>query len=330
MQDALTTSPSAHKDRSGAIVAFGVLELLIALGCVAMICFTLIAVLIRPPATSAAMPPGYPPGYPPPAASLAIAALYYLGIAVVFGWLGVGSILARRWARTLSLALGWIWLVSGTIGGLFSLLLLPRIFAAMPKTGGPDMTGVAVGCAVAVIVPVLILLPIAFVLFYGGRNVRATFEARDPHPRWTDRCPFPVLVLALLAAFAVLPCALSALHPAFPFFGRLLTGAPGAAAMLLFALLQAALAWGLYKLRPAAWWGYLALWLVSVVSSVITFSRGLNWEELLRASGQPDNPMFRQVMIGMFQGPFFITVLVVLSLAFLGYLLWIKRYFRTS
>jgi hypothetical protein len=56
-------------------------------------------------------------------------------------------------------------------------------------------------------------------------------------------------------------------------------------------------------------------------------SRGLNWEELLRASGQPDNPIFRQVMIGMFQGPFFVTVLVVLSLAFLGYLLWIKRYF---
>jgi hypothetical protein len=196
------------------------------------------------------MPAGMPPGYPPPAASVAMGALFYLGIAVVFGWLGVGSILARRWARTLSLALGWIWLLSGLVGGLFSLVLLPRIFAAMPQTGGPDMTGVAMGCAIAVIVPVLILLPLAFVLFYRGRNVRATFEARDPHPRWTDRCPFPVLVLALLAAFAVLPCALNALHPAVPLFGRLLTGPPGAAAMLLFALLQVALAWGLYKLRP--------------------------------------------------------------------------------
>src|SRR5262249_23133452 len=57
--------------------------------------------------------PAYPP---PPAANVAVAAFFYLGIAVVFGWLGGGTILARRWARTLNLALGWVWLVTGAVG----------------------------------------------------------------------------------------------------------------------------------------------------------------------------------------------------------------------
>jgi hypothetical protein len=113
MQEAMTPVPPIHQDRSGALVAFGVLELLLALGCVAMACLTLLAILAQPAASFATVgvrgagtiSPAYPP---PPAASVAMAAFFYLGIAVVFGWLGVGAILARRWARTLNLALGWI------------------------------------------------------------------------------------------------------------------------------------------------------------------------------------------------------------------------------
>jgi hypothetical protein len=66
---------------------------------------------------------------------------------------------------------------------------------------------------------------------------------------------------------------------------------------------------------------------VSSFSSVLTFARGVDWAELLRASGQPDNPVVRQMMTGLFQGPAFLTAAAVFGAAFLGYLIWIKRYF---
>jgi hypothetical protein len=119
----------------------------------------------------------------------------------------------------------------------------------------------------------------------------------------------------------------SSFHPLYPFFGRLLTGPPAAAIFLAFAVLEAALAWGLYRLRPAAWWARLGLWLVNGSSSAITFYRGVDWQQVLQASGQPDNPMARQMLDVMFQGPYFLILIAIVAVAFLGYLLCVRRYF---
>ena len=47
-----------------------------------------------------------------------------------------------------------------------------------------------------------------------------------------------------------------------PLFGVFVSGAAGAAVILLLALVLAYLAWGTYRLRMAAWWGMLLLWIV--------------------------------------------------------------------
>ncbi len=288
--------PVPYKDRSSALVAFGILELLFALGCLFFIGTLLVSTRLHPA--------NMPPGYSPP--NLALASMVYLVGAVAFAWLGVGSILARRWARALSLAVGWLWLAFGVVVGVFLLVLAPRIFAAMPALPSSGARAGALGCLALTWTIPFLLLPLALVLFYGGRNVRRTCEARDPQPRWTDRCPVPVLALALMSAVAIPTLILSSLHPAFPFFGRTLTGPPAAAALLVLAALEAAVAWGLYRLRPAAWWGRLALWLFSGVSSFFIFYRGMDWEAAFRASGQPDNPAVRQMMTGVFHDPLFL------------------------
>jgi len=304
----------AYRDRNGALVAFGILELLLGLACLAFVAMVLLAGQVRLPNS------------PSPRASLIPASLTYLVLAIAFDWLGVRSILARRWARTLSLIAGWFWLVSGVVGGAFMLYFMPRMLASMPAVQ-PEARAAGLGCVAAVWGLGFLLLPLGFVLFYGSRNVRATCEARDPRPRWTDRCPAPVLALALMSAFAAVSFVVYSFRPAFPVFGRLWTGAPGALLFLLLALLEAAVAWGLYRLRPAAWWGRLGLWLLNGGSTAYTFHRGVDWPQILRASGQPENPATLQMLQGLFAGPYFVALMVAVGVAFIGYLLWVRKYF---
>jgi len=48
-----------------------------------------------------------------------------------------------------------------------------------------------------------IVLPGGLILVYQSRHTKATCEARDPVPRWTDACPLPVLALSLMLGFGV-------------------------------------------------------------------------------------------------------------------------------
>jgi len=308
------STSSAYRDRTGGLIAFGILELLVALVCLAFIALMLTAGRVRLP------------NAPSPQPSLIPAALTYLVAAIVFGCLGVGSILARRWARTLSLIVGWFWLLVGVVGGVFMVFFLPRMMAAMPGMEA-GVHAAVLGCTAAFWGVALLLLPLLFVIFYGSRNVRATCEARDRLPRWTDRCPAPVLALALMSAFAAVSFVVYSFHPAFPVFGRLLTGAPGAVVFLVIAVLEAAVAWGLYHLRPAAWWGRLGLWLLNGASTTYTFHRGVDWAQALRASGQPENPATLHMLQSLFAGPHFLALLAAVGVAFIGYLLWVRKYF---
>jgi len=42
---------------------------------------------------------------------------------------------------------------------------------------------------------VYLLVPLLLATCYQGKHVRATVNWLDPQPRWTDRCPLPVLAL---------------------------------------------------------------------------------------------------------------------------------------
>lgn len=317
-----------YTDRSGALAAFGVVQILIALGCLALVAFVvgMAGVMAR---RGVVLPSG---ARPMGLRQAALSSAVYLFAAVAFAWLGAGSILARRWARTLTLILAWFWLVTGVFTLLATLLLLtgPGIFAiAVPGTQGPG--GVFVlGCVGVFLFLFFVLLPGVFVLFYRSPDVRATCEARDPVVRWTDRCPAPVLALSLAFAVNVIYFPLSLFYGSvFPVFGVFLSGLPGIGLRLALAVICGMIAVGLYRLQPTAWWCVLGVWIVGFASAAVTFRSPANWRELYRQMGFPPEQVetSAQLLSHMLTNGKMLALLVAGLVAALSYLLWIRRYF---
>lgn len=255
--------------------------------------------------------------------------LFYALIAVWFIWMGIGSIKARRWARALSLVSSWTWLISGIIGLVFMLILLPDMYDQMGKSGlmpqniAVIMEYVTIGFTAVFYV----IIPGVLVLFYGSRNVKATCEFYDSRVRWTDKCPLPVLALSLLFVF----WAGSMLFIGFygwviPFFGFILSGIAGAGVALVAMLLLVYTAWGTYRLNIKAWWCAVLLSIAWGISTGITFSR-VSLMDLYEKMNFPAEQLDIIKQTGMPQNSTMALLSGLWIVVFLGYLLYTKKYF---
>ncbi len=65
---------------------------------------------------------------PPQVGQMILCVLFYVLLATWFIWMGIGSILTRRWARALLLIFSWFWLICGATGMAFLLLIMPGMF----------------------------------------------------------------------------------------------------------------------------------------------------------------------------------------------------------
>ena len=312
-------SADASADRSTGLLVFGILSILQGLFAALMVPFTIVtAVALK---KMAAADPAAPS-----AAMMLPSALVYTGVAVAQIWLGVGSIRARRWARALLLVGSCIVLVSGSLGLVFMAAFMPRLYAQMQGVAALPAAMVTVMQVVTfgTLLMFYVALPGAYVWFFASPHTRATCERRDPRERWTDRCPLPVLALSLLAAGgAVSLPALAAYRWALPCFGAILSGGAGAAFALGLLLALAGIAWGAYRLRPAAWWAALALLLGWSVSTGLTFMRR-PLVEYYAAMGMPTEQL---AMMAQLPGGWMVGATALWVVAGLGYLLWVRRYF---
>jgi hypothetical protein len=179
----------------------------------------------------------------------------------------------------------------------------------------------------ATVLVIYILVPGIFVLFYQSKHVWATCQARDPKIRWTDKAPLPVIALSLCLAFgaAYMPT-MAAYNFTIPLFGKMIQGMPGAAVCLAMSLINAILAYQLYKLRPAAWWATLIFFGLGSLSSLVTFSR-IHMVDLYKAMNMPEKQL--EMMRPML--PLMERMIPWGTAASMGaalvYLLWIRRYF---
>jgi hypothetical protein len=264
--------------------------------------------------------------------SVVAGSLLYAGIAAVFIWAGVGSVRLRRWCRPIMVTLSWTWLLSGLVGLVFWILVLPdlpqAIQAAQPSEPPleSDVVLAVSLIASAIILVVYVALPIAFLWFYHDRSVRATLEAHDPGPAWTDRCPLPILALSLsLVALGV--SALTGLaYGIFPVFGVLLSGAPAAGAIVLLAAVCVWLARETYRLRMSGWWGTVLLTLLIVASGVVTLTT-TDLATLYRAAGFPQEEIDLLARLGGAGGGTTMLVLILLGAGTLAYMIYARRYF---
>ena len=317
---ALPVQPD-YKDRSTGLIVFGILGILMGMGCALIAPIAYFGPAIAAARTGAAVDHH---------TAFAGAALYG-GLAVAFIWLGIGSILARRWARAIILCLSWFTLIIGLVALPAEYFALGSIGSHL-QPGGRPMAPAALflvrTITLATTSIIYIVIPGVAVLFYRSRHVRHTCEVRDPMTRWTDRCPLPVLALVLIKTFsaAMLLLIFPVYGHAYPLAGLVLQGLParilwiGVAAFMLYA------AWGFYRLDLRVWWiyliGSLALW----ASSLITFAR-IGIIEYYRQTGMPERQL-EQLTNNPLLGP---NLLVILSgasmLAYAAYLLFVKRYF---
>ncbi len=311
-----------YKDRTVGLIVFGCVEVLIGGLCALMAPLALVGTMVQPPGAPSTDVRMVIPGM-----------IFYCLAAVFFIWVGIGSILARRWARALILVCSWFWLIGGVMGMAMLIWMLPHMFDQMPpgQQVPPGVllaiqiiTGGMAGCF-------YVLLPLAFVLFYRSEHVWATCQAADPRVRWTDRCPLPVLALVVLFAYGA-SCMVWVpfFNSVIPWFGGFLDGAAGASVVFGVAVVEIYLVWGLYHRRIAAWWVALLSVVLGSVSVVLTMAR-TDFIELYERMGIPAEQLDMMKQMGMFE-----TISsawwagIPMAVAAVGYLLYVKRYFRVE
>ena len=312
------------KDRRTGLVLFGILE--IAIG-------SLFALMLPFVALITMLSGEFSPVAGSTNLRLVIPTLtFYIVIAVTFVSLGNGSCHCKRWARTLSLMVGWIWLITGVLSLVAWIFIAPRIFGSLAVDDDQfaRILSLVTVISTAVLAFLYVILPGAFVLFYRSAAVKATCERRDPHLSWTEKVPEPVLMLSLGHAFlAYFLLWLAAYNWAIPFFGVILTGVSGATVVLPTVVLSAWLARAVYLRKPWSWWAALGLAVIMTVASTVTLMK-VDILELYEAMDYPADQieMLRELGIG---GHWLgLWPLVLFNVVYVGYLLYAKRHFTAS
>jgi hypothetical protein len=222
------------------------------------------------------------PGMPPKRAiDLVPGMAMYFGLAAGAIALGIGAIRVRRWIRPLILCLATIWLIAGICGVVMGAISIPQMMsvmqAASAKTGGPGIArGMAIGMAVGSLgfmSVFYILVPALLILAFRGRDVQATLEYFDPHPRWTDGVPLIVLGLSLSCMMGALGALISMPHGLFFFFGTALFGWPGRAILGILCVLLIVMGWLVYRRSMVGWWLMVISSIVLPASWIITLMR---------------------------------------------------------
>ena len=118
-----------------------------------------------------------------PEALIPAGVAFYLLPAVALIWLGVGSILARRWAWALTVILSWFWLIVGLGVVLAQIVFAPTISRIIKHHYGkisPEGACEIQFSSLATMVVVCVLIPLAFLAFYQRATVLATCHWRRP------------------------------------------------------------------------------------------------------------------------------------------------------
>ncbi len=306
------------KDRSVGLILFGAIQIF--LGCLS-------ALII--PLTLLPLLAGAPPGVPTNMQTMIPVIGVYGLLAAIFVTLGIGSIRARRWARALTLVLAWMWLVMGSVSLLVMCFVMPKMFSQMAAQEQipPEVMIVMQVVMLGTMGCIYFVVPGAFVLFYQSPHVKATCEWKDPHVRWTDRCPLPVLALSLMLGLGAATMPLSLVYGrVMPLFGILVKGVPAILVILGMVVLAGYLAWGSYRLKMSAWWTMLALYSILGVSTLVTFSR-ISMIDYYREINLPEEQVKMIQKTGMLEGMNMPVMMGAGCARFVGYLLWVRRYF---
>jgi hypothetical protein len=322
---------STYTDRGTGLMVFGVFQII--LGCLAALMVPLAALgaFMSHLAPGGAMRPG----------QFVSSVSTYAFMAVALLGLGIGSVQMKRWARALTLVTSWYWLIMGALVTVLLTAVLPvtmRSALGQMKQSGPNAPSPEVSTAVMAVMLTLIIIfmafflvvvPIAFVVFYSRNDVAETCRHRDPVERWTDRAPLPVLFASVVLFTGAMYLLLTGISmPMFPFFGRYLTGIAGAAGLLAMGALDIYLAIALFRLQAVAWWIATFTLAMRLFSMALTYAKA-DMMTAYSKMGMSDAQLQMMNSSPMLRGHVLLWWSLLSMVFFFGYLVWLKRYFKT-
>lgn len=318
--------PIEYPDRSTGLTVFGIILVILGLMCLLIVPFTLLSIIIARK-TSSVMPAGV---------YVMSIGTYVLAAGILIA-LGVGSIRKKRWGRNLTLVVSWLWLIYGSISLIMITIALPAGFAAgfhAAAAKNPNAPPLPAGIAAVILTMIVaffavlfVVVPIIFVLFYRRNDVEATCNRLDPKPSWTEQVPLPVLAASLICAVGALYYfQISVTIPVFPFFGKYLTGVAASATCMGLAVLEAFLSVALFRKQIAAWWIAVSVSVFRLVALALTVPKA-NLLEVYSKMGYSSAQIQMIQSSGLYRSGGLLWAGVLFLTLFLGYLLYIKRYF---
>jgi len=321
------TPTTPYPDRRGWLIAFGVIEILIAV-------FSLLVLVLEVFAVLSLHPESLPQqGSISPTAAMVIGAVFYGVIAALFLTVGVGSIRCENWARITMLVVSGLWLGFGILGTLMISLMLPTILRQQPGIA-LESRHLVVTVMFGVMGFFMILLPAVFLIFYSRKSVKATCLKAEhgPAPAGTEvpraKTPVAVVVLAVWLGLGALAVVAYPIARATVVFGRVLHGPPALGVLLASSVLSGYAAWSIYRRRFVGW--ALALFIVVFGSAswVTTIARH-SLLDLNREMG-----LNEQQMRIYQQFPLMLTIMETVSLVvlvgLLVFILYCKKYFSRT
>ncbi|MCP4545061.1 MAG: hypothetical protein GY835_01190 [bacterium] len=255
-------------------------------------------------------------------------AILLFTLAAVSIVLGIGTMRARRWARALQLIFSITGLLVMILCGGMSILIFRVIINSPESTFGQFYSAEEIAAVFPVVVVfsvIGVLVPLAYLLFFRRAAVKATCERLNPQPDWSDRCPLPVLTLCkllLLSAFSMMLLVPLSSSQTTAVQGFPLPAALGLAAAFILLTVE------VYRLRRWALWGaallVLVLQIFMLAGSMAMDMSAIYPPELVVGDAE------QLTSSGEMLKTFNIVVTVLLSLLWLGYCFWLRKFFTTD
>jgi hypothetical protein len=327
--DPIATSPTPYKNRRGWLIAFGVIEILIACVCLLLVALVVFAVLFQ----SNQRVPEQPPMSA--AVMIAFSVIFYGGIAALFFTAGIGSIKCKNWARITMLAVSGMWLGIGLLSMLVFLFLVPSI---MEKQGTlPPETRRSIFLIMDTIMAFLmVVMPTIFLVFYSRKNVKATCLAggKGPMPERLATTvtgsspPVSVLILAIWEALGVSAVLAFFVIRATFLFGMVVHGLAAFLVLLSFSTLSGFAAVLIYR-REFVGWGIAVFKVLFGLANMVANFAGHDILQLYREMGLSEQQVQIYQQFPQLQSWIWVMIMPVM-IAYLALLFYTRKYFSRS
>jgi len=256
-------------------------------------------------------------------ANITIQVIAYYLIAVLFIILGYGHLKLREWARSLSVAVLWAWMV---IGAPLTLVLIFMFSVKSPSI-------ILMVIAILLVYPAI---PLLIIWFYRTKNVLLTFNkiknnVNQNNNNLVNKIPIIVKTITVLFIFFIIVFHIHFLFNGFfPLFGKLLSGLNGFILIDIFIFLIGFLIWGLLRLKSWSWYGSIAYLIFLILSTGIAlYKQNIKGLLSVMAFAPKEMEIINNITLKDWQISMIIEMSVIVPLIITMMLLAIsKRYFK--